>query len=440
MNDGLLRWLLRECVRANPLYVISALLIMYGLFELNHEIDQKGWQTGAHLSAYALLQFYEASLLVVATVVLRRRRKTVPGMDCHGLMIVVAIFLSGSFLAQDELVAQGLGWSALLVPLSLVLAWAKITWYARLPGIYLPLPFQRALLAVIMAHTLGSLWGLLEITALRKAYSMQSLAWLLGWLSLMVIFFLIHYGYASRTASQRANSHSNNLDGETRRRASGPGFENRVHPDPLTLPRCGFTAIGIATVLGMAHLVACDWVFDRPLAAEFCAPALVILAASFALHRHRTGRGWSKLSMYGRVAPAMIVEIIWWNHPPWASENHLAAVMSPASQVGLAATLAYTGLAWSTRRWSFLWGLSAPVTAPVWSGLANWKNRIPFFASIVSVAIGFTALFFGMLVSIYRDLLLKKLQSAQDNATGLNQDKHVQEDQSEWDQQPRDPR
>ena len=34
-TNGLLKWILRECVRANPLYVISAMLLMYGLVQLN---------------------------------------------------------------------------------------------------------------------------------------------------------------------------------------------------------------------------------------------------------------------------------------------------------------------------------------------------------------------------------------------------------------------
>jgi len=128
---GLLRWLLRECIRANPLYVISAAVLSYGVLKLSEEIDPQIGKTGGITLVLLLLNIYELALLLAATVVLKHRQGE-GGRDLHGLTLAAALFLGGSLLALDDLIAicPWLGW--LLIPAAMLLAASKLAWYARL--------------------------------------------------------------------------------------------------------------------------------------------------------------------------------------------------------------------------------------------------------------------------------------------------------------------
>src|SRR5436190_24017620 len=86
---GLGRWVLRECVRANPFYVISAALLSYGVLQLNTEIDPRVGKAGGIVAGLVLLHVYEIAILIAATVVLRRRTRG--GRDMHGLMLVAGL-------------------------------------------------------------------------------------------------------------------------------------------------------------------------------------------------------------------------------------------------------------------------------------------------------------------------------------------------------------
>ena len=101
--DGIVRWLLREAVRANPLYVISAALLAYALQQLMIEIDPQIGKLGGVIASQMMLHAYEFAVLLVATVVLKQRTRA--GLDMHGLLIVGALYMGVTFIALDELVA-----------------------------------------------------------------------------------------------------------------------------------------------------------------------------------------------------------------------------------------------------------------------------------------------------------------------------------------------
>ena len=175
---GFGRWLLRECVRANPFYVVSAALFGYGIFQLTTRIDPKAGAVASNLAAVALIHAYELCLLGAAAIVLTRRRSG--GGDLHGLTLVAALFMAGSFLLLNQLITIWEYWGLAMVGGALVLAWVKLWCYSRLPGLRLPLNYRLAAIGVLAGHAVSTVLGDTPVAAGRGLQGVQGLAWMAG--------------------------------------------------------------------------------------------------------------------------------------------------------------------------------------------------------------------------------------------------------------------
>ncbi|HEY3320213.1 MAG TPA: hypothetical protein VGP72_07095 [Planctomycetota bacterium] len=379
---GLLRWVLRECVRANPLYAISAALLAYGVMQINAEINPEIGKFGGIVIGLLLLHIYEVAVLAAATVVLRRRQN---GGDLHGLMIVAALFLAGSFLALDELIAIKTWLGFVLIPAALLLAAAKLEWYSRLPGVLLPARYRYAILAIIGAHSISSLIGSPAINLSIGMVAARELAWMCGWLSLLLILRLIWL--------------------ETRHPQTG----RVIADDPLQSRWCGAWALVVTTGISIAHLYASDWVFDREPDNMLLLPACTALLASIILLCFRPFEKFGFWACVLIASPAVAVQWLWQASPPFKAAWSLEAWLSPPMQLWFACLLFYVLLARITRHREFYIGLLGPALAPILS--AGWHSRrsIPHFRALVCTILGFVALALGMLVSLYRQALLRVL-------------------------------
>lgn len=389
----MLRWLLRECVRANPLYVISAALLSYGVLKLTTEIDPQVGKARGILLGLGLLHAYELCLLAVATIVLHHRANQIKnasdgiGRDCHGLTIVAGVFLAGSFLALDEPVAHWPAWGPFAVFAALLLALGKLEWYARLPGVKLP-PFYRYLALVLIAGpAMGPLLGSPGVRLAIGAPAAQGAAWLLGWMVLIPLFVL------AATEARKA-----------------PGPKPRIEPDPLSTRVCGAWLIGICVIAGLVHLVARDWVFDRPYDPARFLPSAAMLLAVALVFAWRTKQTSNDCFWMACCAPAGVLQWLWFARSPWSGADTLEALVSPAAQMAAACAVFYLGLSWATHARRFLWGLAGSVTAPGATGLWHVRDLIPHFRALCFSGLGFLTLLGAMLVSIYREYLLRILE------------------------------
>lgn len=390
-RHGPWKWILRECVRANPFYVISAALLAYGVMQLNVELDPQIGKAGGIVIGLVLLHLYELCVMGVATVVLKRR--TCGGRDLHGLMLVASLFLGGSFLALDELIAIWPWLGMILVPSAVLLAAAKLAWYARLPGMLLPLSYRCLALAIIAAHSVSPLLGSPEVKLAIGLETAQSLGWFAGWLSLLGILWLIPREMP-----------------RFREETSTPELaEAQAALDPLVKRRCGGLLIAMAIATGMLHLAGSDWVFDRPADNRLYYPALTILGAGIMMLRWRGGQAMDRLNSMLAVAPAVALQWVWQRLARADANWDMALLFGPAVQSCIASVIFYTALARVTRRSEFYLGLAGTVAAPIWPLAWRTRNSVPHFRAYVSVGMGFVSLIAGMCVSLYRERLLRWL-------------------------------
>ena len=378
-THGILLWLLRESVRANPLFVISAALLAYGVMLLNVEIDPQVGKLHGILLSLALLHVYELCMLVVVTIILWKRMDG--GRDLHGLVIVAGLFLGGSFLALDELIVFFPATGMLLVPAALLLASVKLGWYGNLRGIRLPADYQYVVLAVLTGHSISSLLGSPNVKLAIGLPAVQSLGWLCGWISLVPVFWLMHI--------------------EGRAAATEPPPSD----DPMVTRRLGNIAIFLAMLTGMAHLYTSDWIFDRPPAAPLFLPAITMIAAILLIRKWHRGAPLNRRDALLAAFPVIALQWVWADCA-YALHWNLEMYLGAACQMCAAGAAFYLALWRATGRNEFLIGLTGPILAPAWATL--WRSRagIPHFRALASAALGFIALLLGMLVSLYRARIL----------------------------------
>lgn len=380
---GFWHWVLRECVRANPFYVISAALVSYGILSLTRTVNPQIGVAGGVLSALAILHIYELSLLGVAAIVLLRRRDG--GKDLHGLLLVAVIFLAGSFIALDELVTIWPAWGLGLVLCALALAWCKITLYGRLPGLQLPAIYRYTALVVLAAHSASSAFGAMSLTHTLLPETAQRLTWLAGWVALIPVLVLLG----------------------TKFRIQGGGAPIAHQPsDSLKTPRAGACMIGVVVVMGLIHLVAADWTYDRSFNGAFAVPSALMIIAMAVIRSSAHQSHMSPWRLVLVLTPLAAMQWSWQSHSLW-SEPFPLMLISPAAQIAFASTVFYGALAWLTgRSWYYL-GLVTPVSGPGADGVAYLARNAPHFKAFCSVALGFLALLSGLLVSLYRDRMLR---------------------------------
>lgn len=387
-SSSLGRWLLHECVRANPLYVISAALMAYGIHELNTAADPQIGKLGGIAIALGLLAAYELALALVATVILRRR--TGGGRDLHGLMIVAGLFLSGSLLALDELTAARPAEGPWLLAGALVLAWLKIEWYGRLPGLRLPPAARYVTLLLIAAHASAPLLGALQVRGDLSPAMAQNLSWLAGWLALCALFAVLE----------------------------PPELTFTPETDVLLTPVCGGTSAGIAAVLGVAHLMTSDWVFDRAFAYPRVLPAAVLMGAVLLARRQRRRTTLTAFDLAAACTPALLLQWIWWHDPQPFQAPSASLFFRPSLQLAFAGLATYALLAWSTGRRGYYWGTGGILAAPAGTGIWMLRLWLPNFRAFLSTSLAFVTLGAAMLLSLAREHLLRRLQPPPRNEGG----------------------
>lgn len=378
-------WLLRECVRANPLYVLSASLFGWGVLELSRNLDPQVWDVPRVCAVAGLIHAYEFCLLIVATVVLVKRREG--GRDMHGLLIVAALFLSGGMIAMDEVINLSPGYAPAWIAGALVLALIKLEWYGRLPGLYMPPRYRRVALAVLAAHCIPGLLSSKPFASHLSVVQQSGLGWLAGWASLIGVFVLLTHELRRDYARLKDFSIWKVTEAEL----------VRTHVPGVWL-------LVLTALLGLVHAYVTDWIFDRPMQPHWALPALSLAAAMWLLTRFTFHPYWNLFNILLSAAPAVMT--LWaWNAPrAWQTEFNESAWLGLGAQLACAASLAYLGLTWATRRKVFLLGLIGSAGGPAWLGFFLRQAR-----STLLISTGFLTLFGGMLLSLYRERLLKWL-------------------------------
>jgi len=381
-RHGLLRWVLRECVRANPFYVVSAATLSYGVLQLNAEVDPQVGKLRGVVTALLLLHIYEFCLLIAASIVLRKRGEE-GGRDLHGLTIVATLFLGGSLVALDELIAlnnRNPSVVCALIAGTLVLAGLKLMIYARQPGVHLPLRHRAAALTVLAAHSVSALLGLEVLQERWSAATTQGLSWLMGWISFSLVFALI--AQEGRTS---ANTHG----------------EKKV--DALQTGWCGAWLIALSMALGIAHLFSADWVFDRPLNYTRVWPAVIQLVAITTLLRWQHYKKLSTLRLAMIVTPVVLAYKFGMSHGLKLESGAVEILAGLAVQVAISAAVFYVLLAMATRNPVYLTGLAALVAAPL---VVVWQR----FRAVANIGLGFALLVAGVVLSLYRQRILMYLE------------------------------
>ena len=381
---GVYRWVLRECVRANPMFVFSAALLAYGVLQLNVEIDPQIGKEGGVLASLALLHVYEFAILIVAAVILKRR--TGGGRDLHGLMIVAALFMSGSFLALDEQIAITPRWGIGLALLAVGLAGIKLSLYARLPGIFLPFKYRACLLLVIAGHAVSPLLGEAKLAFDYGKTALQGIGWLAGWLSMLPLLWLIWHEHIHPAPLK----------------SSAPS-------DPMETRWCGIWAMVVTLGTSIFHLVAADWVFDRPSVSGTMYPALCMLATMAVMLRWQRVRKLEFWTTTLMLAQVYALQTLWADWASPASNWNWEMPFSAAVQTWAACVIGALVLARATGAPEFYYALGSPATAPAWSWAYHSRGRIPHFHALLSSMMGFVFLVVGMVISLYRDRLLRWL-------------------------------
>ncbi|HYF49715.1 MAG TPA: hypothetical protein VEJ63_09935 [Planctomycetota bacterium] len=385
---GFLKWLLRECVRANPLYVISAMLLMYGLVQLNTALAAPAGAVDLSLLIFGLLHAYEVAVLAAATVVLQRRQLR-GGRDLHGMAMVAVIFLGGSFLALDELITIWPEHGAMMLGAVLLWTAVKLRWYAALPGIVLSRVYRWAILVILAGHSVSSLLGdESTVKALGGIEAARNLGWLCGWISTFAAVLLV---YVEREA---ATAHA------------WRGFPfDFTTTDVLQTLWCGGWGVLFAWALGVLHLFGSDWVFDRGFNRMLVLPEAIAVLCALML------RWWffRKRVTFWRfimfAAPSLLSAWVWVKFAQRPQPLDAGIWLTPVLQIAFCAAAFYLALAAATRRLEFCAGLVLPVMTP--AVLMLW-GRV-WWRAVLTVAGGFLALGAGVVLSLCRDRLLAYL-------------------------------
>jgi len=381
-------WILRECVRANPFYVISALLFGWGVLELSRSLDPKVWDVFGVCAVAGLIHVYEICLLAVATIVLMKRREG--GRDMHGLLIVAALFLSGGLIALDEMSNLWPGYAPIWITAALLLAFVKLEWYGRLPGFHMPPRYRRMALVVLAAHCVPALLASEPFSLHLTVAQRTGLGWLAGWVSFVGVFVLLALELKRDYARLKDFSLWDLTEAEL----------VRTHVPGVWL-------LTLTCFLGLVHAYVTDWIFDRPIQAQWTLPTLSLVAAMWLLTRFTFKPRWNALNLVLAVAPAVMTMKAWSVPQAWQAKYEHSTWLGFGIQLSCAASLAYVGLAWATQRRIFLLGLLGSAGAPFWMPVKGFCLRQT--RSTVLITTGFLSLFGGMLISLYRERLLKML-------------------------------
>jgi hypothetical protein len=310
-------------------------------------------------------------------------RKARGGRDLHGLTLVAILFLSGSFLALDELVVLWPGMGPYLVPLAVAWAALKMKFYSTLPGMNLPARYRWTITALLAGSSLSPLLGDLKLRELLGTETARNIGWMGGWVSCLACATLVF------TERDAAVQHG--------KRGRPYAFDTI---EVLQTRWCGGWAVLITLVLGCLHLIASDWIFDRKSDYQLFVPMIIAAAAAFQLREWFLGTRVTSMRIIKFAIPSVLSVWLWFH-----GNNSLTGdVFTPAAQILFASAAFYLAMAWGTGRREFYIGLAGPLLAlpAKWA----WVSRAKAFIAIVG---GFVLLGLGVAASLLRDKLLSRL-------------------------------
>jgi len=136
-----------------------------------------------------------------------------------------------------------------------------------------------------------------------------------------------------------------------------------------------------------------------------------VLSASIILLRWKRGCSFGTFDGLLATVPFLIVEELWRALPSNGQRWDWAFVLGVAMQVRMASVVFYCALALGTRCSRFYAGLAAPFAVPFM--IYGWREReiIPNFRAVAAACLGFVTLAMGMVVSLFRERLMRWLST-----------------------------
>jgi len=239
----------------NPLYVLSAAALMYGVAQLLNSGDRTAGDISQILSTYGVIQLYEIALLAMAAWVLLRLIVPEDGVT---LLVIEGLILGGAFITLDELLAADTGLGLWVAGSGLMIALVKMTVVRRTIGVPLGPASHLAALALL---ALPIVWvpvmkGVVDRPTVAAWMAYASWSSLAG--TLLVLIAMARWRV----------------------------FGNLRGPAVVPLAVLGATMLLAAG----GHLYSLHHSFLAPLCAWYAAPALIVLAAGIALVSLRNPR------------------------------------------------------------------------------------------------------------------------------------------------------
>jgi len=179
-----LRWLRYYCVEFNPLYLISAVCVLYGVYLLNDHLEEIGLASieAQRFALFAILQSYELLVIAGAAFLVRRAGAVRPAVLLCFLEAV--LLLDCTFRLETHAMEGALG--RLLTALWLLLTAFKLWGMARAMRITLTRKHYVALLLTALGTAAMVDW--LSTPGADKALALQASGWF-GALVLLLLEF-----------------------------------------------------------------------------------------------------------------------------------------------------------------------------------------------------------------------------------------------------------
>jgi hypothetical protein len=352
----------------NPFYLLSALCMLIGCYTLSRSLALRPGQIGKLLVLIGVLNVYEALVIGLALVLLRRGL----ARDACILLLVEAVFLLDGTFLNGEAFAADLAAGALVSAAVLALAVAKVLIVVRAAGWRMDrgVVFLLAELTVLL-----SLPGLFAARGSSISARMVYGAW---WMAAALMVAQALVARTAPTAGARGE-----VEAAVRRGlAWGPHLSLAV------------------------HLIGLGWVHQVDFQFAYLAPLVLGVTAARMLALPSPAVNW-------RV-PLLAIVLSLFADEGLVPASFLGVALSPARVIVVATGLTYLLGWWLHRLRAFAWGAAVCLGGPVlWLGVPMaWRagdaamawlpNLMPRTAEqwgILAVVVAFALLGLGALVS-----------------------------------------